>query len=164
VRQVLDKKPDDVPALMVSALLAERKGAADEAEQTCQKVMTIYPDFPPALRELAILYSRSPRSSDLDKAYEYAEKARAAAPEDLELTKTLGVLAYNHGDFTRSAPLLREWSEKSPNDAEAFYYLGMDYYKLDQASQSKQALQRALDLHVSEKLAAEAQTVLKKLN
>jgi tetratricopeptide (TPR) repeat protein len=162
-QQILDKDPNDVPALMVMALLAERRGALDEAERTCEKVLSIYPLFAPAMREMAILYSHGEHDRDLEKAYDLAERARAIMPDDLELAKTLGLLAYRRADYNRSMLLLREITEKSGKDGEVFYYLGLDYYKLKQPSQCKQALQRALDLHIPETLAAQARSMLNEL-
>ena len=162
-QQVLDKEPNNVPALMVMALLAERRGATDAAAQTYEKVLSIYPQFAPAMRQMALLYSHSERGHDLDKAYDLAEKARAALPDDVELAKTLGLLAYRRADYHRSVLLLRETGEKSGSDGEVFYYLGMDYYKLKQRTQCKQALQRALDLRVPDTLAAQARRVLNEL-
>jgi tetratricopeptide (TPR) repeat protein len=163
VQQILAKDPKYVPALMVSALLAERRGETNEAQKTWQKVLVIYPLFAPAMRQLALLYSHSQRPSDLDKAYDLAEKARVSLPDDLELAKTLDLLAYGRKDYNRSMLLLREYAKKSGDDGEAFYYLGMDYYKLKQPNPCKQALQRALDLHVSETLAGQARGILKEL-
>jgi tetratricopeptide (TPR) repeat protein len=164
VQQILDKDPNDVPALMVSALLAQQHGAGNAAAQIWEKVLTIYRQFAPAMRELAIYYGHSQNASDRDKAYEWAQKARSSLPDDLELAKTLGLLAYDHGEYDRSMRLLRDYVEKSSKDGEAYFYLGMDYYKLKKPKEdSKQALQTALNLRVADNLAANAQTVLKEL-
>jgi tetratricopeptide (TPR) repeat protein len=162
-QQVLEKEPNNVPALMVSALLSERGGAGHEAEQIWEKVLSIDPLFAPAMRELAIRYSHSQNSGDQNKAYELARKAWASLPDDLELAKTLGLLAYNHAEYNRSMPLLREFAEKSDKDSEVFYYLGMDYYKLKQRKESKLALEKALDLRLADNLAGQARTILKEL-
>jgi tetratricopeptide (TPR) repeat protein len=162
-KKILDKNPDDVPALMLSALLAERRGALDEARLSCERVLSSHPLFTPAIRQLAILYSRSQSKSDLDKAYDLAQKARTALPDDLELTAILGLLAYNHADYNKSAYLLRECTVKSANDPQVFYYLGMDYFQLKQPKPCKLALQRALDLQLPDRLAAQARTILKEL-
>jgi tetratricopeptide (TPR) repeat protein len=162
-RQILEKDPNYVPALMVSARLAESNNAVANAEQICQKVLSIYPLFAPAKRELAILYSHSQSSSDLDKAYKMGQEARTSMPDDLELANTLGVLAYGHKDYDRSLRFLLESAEKSGNDPEPVYYLGMDYYQLKQTDQAKQTLQRALGLRLPDKLAANAQSTLKQL-
>jgi tetratricopeptide (TPR) repeat protein len=161
--QILAQDPTNVPALMVSAMLAERRGAVEEAVQSYKKALTIYPQFTPAMRQLAILYSHSQNSGDLDKAYDYAKKAWASLPDDLELVKILGIVTFRRGDYKESVALLGDYAGKSADDAEGFYYLGMDYAKLKQPTGAKQALQRALELHVAEPLAGQAQVTLKEL-
>jgi tetratricopeptide (TPR) repeat protein len=163
VERILAKDPNNVPALMVSALLTENKGQTDEAEKICQKVLTIYPLFAPAMRQLAMLYSRSQNPSDLDTAYDWAEKARVALPDDLELAKTLGLLTYHRKEYNSSMLFLRQYADKSADDGEAFYYLGMDYYELKKTNTCKQALNQALALHVADPLKAKAQGILKEL-
>ena len=148
---------------MLSALLAERRGALDAARLSCEKALSTYPLFAPATRQLAILYSHSQNKNDLDKAYDLAQKARTALPDDLELARTLGLLAYSHADYEKSALLLRETTGKSGNDPEAFFYLGMDCYQLKQPKPCKLALQRALDLSLPDNLAAQARRILKEL-
>jgi tetratricopeptide (TPR) repeat protein len=159
-KQILARNPNDVPALMVTALLAERRGAVDEAGQTYEKVLSIQPLFAPAMRQMAILYSHSEHDRDLAKAYDFGEKARVNMPNDPELAKTLGLLAYRRADYKRSMVLLRETDDQSGKDGEVSFYLGMDYFKLKQPSQSKLALQRALDLRVPDILAAQARRTL----
>ena len=145
---------------MVMALLAERRSAQGEAQQIYENVLSTHPLFAPAMRQLAILYSHSEHDRDLERAYDFAQKARGAMPGDPELAKTLGLLAYRRADYNRSVLLLRETAEKSGKDGEISFYLGMDYYKLKQPSQSKLALQRALDLRVPDILAAQARRTL----
>ena len=113
---------------------------------------------------MAILYSQSQNQGDLDKAYDMAEKARASLPNDLELAKTVGLLAYGRKDYNRSMLYLKEYAEKSGGDGDAFYYLGMDYYNLKQTNLCKQALTNALALHSSESLKGHAEGILKDLN
>jgi tetratricopeptide (TPR) repeat protein len=163
VTQILAQDPKYVPALMVSGLLAERQNAVDQAVQTYQNVLSIYPLFTPAMRQLAILYNHRQQTGDLEKAYDLANKARASLPDDLELARMLGLLTYRRGDYNKSIALLNDYTEKSSDDAEAFYYLGMDYYKVNQTNSSQKALQRALDLHVPETLASQARGIFKSL-
>jgi tetratricopeptide (TPR) repeat protein len=162
-KQILQKEPNNVPALMVSALLSERAGATNEAEQIWQKVLVIYPRFAPAMRELAIHYSHSPNAADQKKAYDFAQDARASMPDDLRLAKTLGILAYGQTHYDISMRELRQCVEKSAPDGEVFYYLGMDYIKLKQRNDSKQALQQALKLGLADNLAGQARDTLKDL-
>jgi tetratricopeptide (TPR) repeat protein len=159
---VLEKDPNNLPALMVSALAQEGQGAYTEAEKICQKALAFDPVFAPAMRELAILYSR--HGGDQAKAYALAEKALASMPEDVELGKTLGILACRQGDYDRSLRLLRRIAPQLGNDGESLCYLGLDYYHLNQRPESKETLQRALTLtNVPSSLAGEARRVLAEL-
>jgi tetratricopeptide (TPR) repeat protein len=162
VRQILAKDPNDVPALMVSALLAERGHDVDKAVQIYQQVLSVYPAFAPAMRQLAILYSQRP--GDMNKAYDLARKARENLPDDLELARILGVVAFNRADYKDSISWLKEYTDKSGEDGEAYYYLGMDYFKQNQTNQCRQALTNALSFHVPKILADNAQDILNQLN
>jgi tetratricopeptide (TPR) repeat protein len=162
-QQILKKEPNNVPALMVSALLAERRGATNEAGQIWRKVLSIYPPFAPAMRELAMLYSHSQNADDLKKAFDWAEKASSSMPDDLALAKTLGILAYGQQQYDTSIFSLQRCAEKSGKDGEVDYFLGMDYYKLKRRNDSKLALKRALDLGLAENLASQAQATIREL-
>jgi tetratricopeptide (TPR) repeat protein len=161
VQAVLDKDPHYLPALALSGLLYERRGNYPQAAKTYEQILADYPLFTPAMRQLAFIYARN--SADEAKAYELGEKARAAFPDDLNLARTLGILAYRRAEYQRSAQLLRRSSEKFDNDGELFYYLGMDYYQLKQRNESKKSLQRAIALNVPSPMAGEAKRVLGEL-
>ena len=64
-------------------------------------------------------------------------------------------------DFARAANLLRESANERTQDAELMYYLGVAQSKLKQRAESRQSLQRALDLKLNPALAMEAQRILK---
>ncbi len=160
-QDILQKQPGYLPALMLSALLDQQRGADKEAAEIYTRVLNDYPLFTPAMRQLAILYTHNAQNDA--KAYDLAEKARSSLPDDLELERALGILACRRGDASRSAHLLQESARKYSNDGELLYYLGMDYYKLKQRDQCKQTLQQALALNLPEKLAGEAKRVVEEL-
>jgi tetratricopeptide (TPR) repeat protein len=161
VDSVLQKQPHFLPAIMVSALLLEQQGDYKDAEKTYTQVLNDYPHFTPAMRQLAILYTQHSENNTL--AYELAEKARSAFPDDLELERALGILAYRRADYTRSVDLLRDTAPKFPSDGELIYYLGMDFYKLKRNSQARQNLERALALSLPTQQTDEARRVLAEL-
>jgi tetratricopeptide (TPR) repeat protein len=162
VEQILQKDPNYLPALMVSELLDEDRGAYKEAGQTCEKVLAAYPLFVPAMRQLAVLYYQ--HSGDQARACSLALKAMPSLPDDLELAKTAGILAYRRADYSASVRCLRQNADKSSGDGELLAYLGMDYFHLHQPQQSKQVLQRALALtNIPAPLALEARRVLGEL-
>jgi tetratricopeptide (TPR) repeat protein len=154
----LRERPSDPVALSRLAELQQRDGAVDQAIKTYEKVVTDYPLFASAVRQLALLHGQ--RSPDDPKALEWATKARQAYPEDPEIAKTLGILNYRRGYYPRSTELLKEAATKGGDDPELLYYLGEAYYQLKQRNECKEALQHALTLKLSPKLADEAKRTL----
>lgn len=161
IESLLKSVPNYVPALMVKAIIAEQKPDLALAEQTCENVLKLYPDFAPAQKKLASLYVQDPK--DDAKALPLAVKARAAFPADPDVARTLGILVYRQGDYSRAASLLQESARQRTTDAELMYYLGMAQYRLKQNAASKTMLQRALDLKLSGTLASDAKRVLAEL-
>ena len=161
VEQILKSDPSNVPALMVMAVVAEQKPDVAAAKQTYEKILARYPEFSPAQKRLAILYASNP--GDGQKALDAATKARKAFPDDAELAKAFGIIVYRQGDFARAASLLRESAGKLDRDSELMYYLGMAQFRLNKRAESKQTLQRALELGLKDELAADARKNLASL-
>lgn len=161
IDQILKSNPNDVPALFAKAALGEQSSATTEAEAIYEKVLTLFPDFTPAKKRLVILYSENP--ADNQKALNLAVKTREALPNDAEVSKAFGLIVYRMGDFTKASSLLKESAKQRPKDAELLYYLGAAQAKLKQTADSRQSLQRALELNLKADLANDAQRILKEL-
>ena len=161
IADILKSAPDDVPALMVKAAIAEQKPDLAAAEQTYEAVLKHYPDFAPAQKQLAILYAKDPKNDAT--AYPLAVKASAAFPNDPEVAKALGMIVYRQGDYSRAANLLQAGARQKSADAETMYYLGMAQYHLKNRAASKTALQKALDLNLTGAPASEAKRILAEL-
>jgi tetratricopeptide (TPR) repeat protein len=161
IEQALKSDPGNVPVLMVAAVVAEQKPDAAAAKQLYKRILTRYPDFPPAQKRLAILYASNP--GDSKEALEAATKARQAFPDDAELARAFGIIVYRAGDYARAASLLEESAGKRDGDSELMFYLGMAQFQINKRTESKQALQRALELGLKVELAAEARGSLAKL-
>ncbi len=158
VLEILKSHPDDLPALAVSGLIQENSGEIAKAKTTYERILDLYPLFTPVTKRLAILYSQP--SGDPEKAYAFAVKARAAFPDDPEVARTLGILAYGRKDYSRTAQLLQEVASKRPQDAELFFYLGMAQQQLRQKADAQKSLRQALSLNLDPKLAQEANKIL----
>jgi tetratricopeptide (TPR) repeat protein len=161
LQKTLAAEPDYVPALYLAATVNEQQSKYKEAAALCDRILTRYPLFAPATRNLALLYAE--HLGEDAKAYALAAKARESFPGDARLARALGILAYRQGDFSRSSQLLAESARKADSDAEALYYLGMAQYRLKQTVQSKQTLQKALALSMPANLATEARKALAEL-
>jgi tetratricopeptide (TPR) repeat protein len=164
-RELLQGNPGYVPALMVAALCSEKRGEATAARVAYEQALKQIPNFSPAMKKLAGLYEELGQP---EKAYEMANKAYAALPNDAETAKTLGIVLYGRQDYRNSARLLDESSRKGSADAKAMYYLGMAHFQLSkeqkdrvkEQTESKKSLQRALDLNLQANLADDAKRVL----
>ena len=161
VKEIMKSDSNYVPALMAVATINEQKTNFLAAEQTYEKVLSHYPDFAPAQRKLAVLYAED--SSNPERAYALAIKARASFPNDSELGKALGIIVFRQGDFARAATLLKDSATGRNADAELFYYLGVSQYGLKNRAESKASLQRALSMNLSVKLTADATRILAEL-
>lgn len=160
VEQILKEDADYVPALMVMGAISEQQEEV-AAKQIYEKVLGRFPDFVPAQKRLAILYSGD--SSNNQKAYELAVKARESLPDDAELAKALGIVIYRQGDYARAANLFKESCRNRNGDAQLMCYLGMAQYKLNQIAESRMTLQKALDMNPPAQLGDEARRILRKL-
>ncbi len=159
VQDILKSQPNDVPALMVMGAIADQKPDIRAAEQVYEKVLSLYPDFGPAKRRLAILYAAD-QPADNQKALQLAMQARESFPEDPEVAKALGIMTYRQGDYTRAVGLLKESASSLTTDATLMYYLGMAQYRNNDPAGCKLSLQRALELNLNDKLSSTARQTL----
>ena len=88
------------------------------------------------------------------------EVAREAYPEDSELAKAFGIILYKRGSFEPAVTLLKDSAGKRPQDAGVMFYLGMAQYRSRHLAESKQSLQRALELNLTGERAVEARKVM----
>lgn len=159
--QILSANPNYVPAMMVIAAQEDQQDKKPDAATQYEKVLDHFPSFAPAARNLAILRAQYP--GDDQKALDAGVKARSLYPKDAQLARALGVLAYRRGDYFRAVQFLQESSQTLSSDGELLYYLGMSHYQLNQKTQSKAELQRALGLNLESKLADDARKRLAEL-
>jgi len=158
---ILKTDPENVPALMVSALVFEQQSNPAAAGQIYEKVLNLFPDFAPAQKKLAMVYARGPRR--MGDAYALAIKAREAFPDDPDLPRLLGMILCQQGDYQQAINYLTLSAPTHPDDAELFYNLGLSQYHLKYLGDSKASLKRALELKLPGPLADEAQKMLREI-
>jgi tetratricopeptide (TPR) repeat protein len=158
IQKLLKADPNYAPALTVRAAIEERRGEIKRAIDTYNEILQRFPDFAPAQKHLAALYLKDP--SALDRAYEFAVKARRTLSDDPELARTLGEISYQRKEYSRALELLQESARTTPLDAKGLYYLGMSHLEAKQGPQAREALERALAAGLQEPLASEAKRLL----
>lgn len=152
----LAMNPEDLPALMISALATT---APDDAIKILEQLLTKYPDFSPAQRKLAILLSIS--ASNDKRTIELATKARIAFPSDSDLAKALGIAVYRQGEHRRAVVLMETAKGGRPSDPEVWYYLGMSQQALKDPGKAQAALEKSLELGLTGAMAESAQAAIK---
>mgnify|MGYP001236528817 CR=1 FL=1 len=161
LRQWAAGRTNHVPAMFALARLEIRGGNPTEAARLLEAVRKLFPNFTPALRELAILYAGPLKQPD--RAYELALRVREVDRDDLAIARLVGILARERGDVTRAAAALTDYTRQRNDDAEAFYHLGLARRQLKQPEQARQALERAVALAPNAPFAAEARKILAEL-
>jgi tetratricopeptide (TPR) repeat protein len=162
INSALKEDPSFAPALFASALLQERNGKFVEAQQIYERILARNPQFAPAAKQLGVLFA-GPLKDD-QRATELLNKAREILIDDVEIARSLGILAYKRGDYTWSEHLLKQTVDsESRTNASSLYYLGMARFHLKQKIASKEALHRALSLNDRDDLAVEARRILGEL-
>jgi tetratricopeptide (TPR) repeat protein len=161
IQNALQADPAYVPALMAAALSSEQRKTYAEARKLYEQVLGRYPQFLPAIRNLALICAN--HLNDPGKAYELAAKARQALGDDMELAQALGRLAYGRGDYRYAAQLLAEVQLKKAAVAETYFYLGLSQAQLKEKADSATNLRQALSMNLEDKLATEANRVLAEL-
>jgi tetratricopeptide (TPR) repeat protein len=162
INETLRAEPEYVPALLASGLVQQKKGKFAEARQIYEKILARNPQLAPAAKQLGILYAE--QFNEEQKATQLLAKVREASPEDMDVSRVLGVLAYKRGDFVWSAQLLKESvAGQIKTNASSVYYLGMAQFRLGQRNDSRESLRQALALNEQDKLAPEARKILAEL-
>ena len=146
---------------MVTAMVVQKNAQNEIAQQNYEKILNLFPDFAPARKQLAILDAQNPATAP--KAFALAMKALDSFPNDPELTKVLGILSYQQGDYAQAENFLQTAAETMSQDAEILYYLGAAQFHLKNRVESKTALERALELNLSGQQASNAKKLLAEL-
>jgi len=161
VSKALAAQPDYTPALMAKAALRLQKGDTTEAGTIYSSVLQKWPDFAPAQKRLAAIYANDPNNAN--KAYELANKARRAMPDDPDLARTLGILSFQRKDYSRAIQLLQERERKNPLDGKSLFTLGMAHFQLGHRSDAKKDLDRALAAGIPDDLTRQAKDTIASL-
>ncbi|HEV2208379.1 MAG TPA: tetratricopeptide repeat protein [Verrucomicrobiae bacterium] len=163
VQEVLRAEPGYLPALMVSARLAELSQDFEEAARSYRAALVRHPSFAPAMRGLVLVCAEHLPNEDAS-VFEIAKNARESYPDDLVLARAVGVLCYRRGEYRRALEVLQPCAGQGGGDAEALFYIGMAHYQLKDTGKSKAELRQALSLKLGAELAAQANGALAKMD
>jgi len=152
--------------------------ANEISEQVIPKYEKIIEDNPEDLNSylrLGYIYevrSIIPFINDYDKALEYYLKALAldAVSESknkgiyVYLNTRAGSIYYQMKDYPQAIEHLESTIKMSPQNVEAYYYLGLSYDKIGETEKAQEFLSRVLELAPQSEFAREAEKELKKMD
>tara|TARA_R110002110_G_scaffold383245_4_gene594684 strand:+ start:45625 stop:48369 length:2745 start_codon:yes stop_codon:yes gene_type:complete len=79
---------------------------------------------------------------DLDKAYQYAQKAYKLSPNQAKVADTLGWVLVKRGQPEKGLPLLEQARDLTPNDLDIQYHLAQALYMLGAKEQAVKILEK----------------------
>lgn len=133
-------------AYVLKGLVYDHFRDLENAKTNYKKALDMAPDMALAANNLAIIYSESKSTEDLDTAQFLAQKARVAVPNSETVADTLGWIYYKRSNYALAIDNLEFSVSKSPDNPVYRYHLGMAYLKADRKVDAKKALQTAVNL------------------
>ena len=138
----IEKNPKNIPAMMLLATMKENDQDYKGASEIYDRVLTADPKFSPALNNQAYLCSEF--LNQLDRAYDFAQRARELLPFEPSAADTLGWVLYKRGNYASALSLLRESAAKLTDQSEILFHLGMAQYMTGDEAGARTAFQSAL--------------------
>ena len=119
------------------ALLYDISGRPEEARKGYEQVLKLQPDNYAALNNLA--YSMADQGVDLDKALQFAERARAQRPTEPDITDTIALIYLRRNQIPESTRLFSDLVSREPNRATYhLHYATALYQKGDKLAAKKE--------------------------
>jgi len=139
-------------------LVLEKLNRMPEAQRTYERVLEMDRHAAIAANNLAWILAEG--GGNLDQATEFAQTAKAQAPDQPAFDDTPGWSYYKKNLVEQSIPLFQQALEKDPENALTHFHLGMAYAKLGEDSKAIASLKRALTLDPRLSTADEARRTL----
>jgi tetratricopeptide (TPR) repeat protein len=160
-REAVRVAPRAIPPRMIMGLVYIRKGDITKAKEVYEQILTLNPRFALAANNLAWLYSEY--GGDKARALQLAQAAKDIAPEDPNISDTLGWILYKSGVYQQAVGLLRESARKLPDEPVVQYHLGLAAMKAGDKNSARVALTAAVNSPVSFSGKEEARKALAEL-
>lgn len=126
----------------------------EESMAEFKKAVKTNPADASSLSHLGRLYAELRGDFEISDAL--CNKALELDPKSKLAWKTLGWIHYQRQDYDKAAYYLKEAEERSKDDHEIYYHLGLAYEKMDKINEAKRSWKRAIKVNPSCKEAWEA--------
>jgi len=131
-------------ALLVQAVALERDSQYEQVARLYEEVLTLVPDNPVALNNLAyVLADKLGRPAE---ALQYAERLHNLAPDNANILDTVGWVYFKNGKIDQAGAVFSEALRIDSRNLAARYHLGQVYADSGQRAAAQGAFRRALEL------------------
>jgi tetratricopeptide (TPR) repeat protein len=138
----IKKNPTYARAYLLTGSLEESAGNWKGAEELYRKAIEVEPHYADAENNLAYLLLQTGGNTDI--ALSLAQSAHNEAPNVPTISDTLAWAYYHKGLYKMSIPLLEDALKSEPQNALYHFHIGLAYGKIDDRSQARFHLRRAL--------------------
>lgn len=147
LRNLLQRKPDSIPAIHFLAMLLQTGGHYDEAVRLYERILEIDPENAIAINNLAWLLCEAQKQCE--RALELANRGLEKTPNYADLLDTRGVVYYRLGRFEQAVQDLNFcislYPRQSSKLAASNLHLAKVLVKLGRTTQAVETLKKALD-------------------
>ena len=128
---------------MLSGNIYQKLNEENKAIKIYRKMISINPNFVPALNNLAYLLGN--KSENREEALRLALQASDLALDDPYISDTLGWILHLKGEFRWAQSVLEKSAQLLSDNAEVHYHLAMSYYMMGMDEAAKKNFLKALD-------------------
>jgi tetratricopeptide (TPR) repeat protein/glycosyltransferase involved in cell wall biosynthesis len=134
----------DITQEFPKALQYYQQGRPEEAAALCRHILSVHPDYPQALRLMAII---SYQSNQYASAAGYIEKLLRIDPRDSYAFFLLGNIYQEQGDPDKAAEYFAKAVELNPSSADAHYNLAIVLERKNEFEKSLASYEKAIALN-----------------
>ncbi|MBT9611976.1 MAG: tetratricopeptide repeat protein [Burkholderiales bacterium] len=156
LKQGLETNPGNAVLQYELANIYDAMGRGQDANPLYRTILAAYPNYLPALNNIAINLAEG---NDLANARQYAEKAYQIDKRNPAVQDTYGWILILSNDTGKGLPLLEQAARGMPSDPTVLYHLGAALIKAGKAEEGKRYVQRALASGLPENLRKKAQAL-----
>ncbi len=142
LRRTRQLKASDARPVLRLAVLLDATGQTEQARVTYEDVLKIDPENLLALNNLA--YIQADAGVDLDQALGFAQRALRIAPNDPNVSDTLGLIYIRKKLTGQAVEVLRNVVTRAPENPGFHLHLGMALYDAGEKQLAKKELEAAL--------------------
>jgi Flp pilus assembly protein TadD len=134
--------PKNAEAFLNRAMLFEALGKKTEAHDAYNKVLALQPENALALNNLAYLNADS--GTNLDQAMTFAQRAKQKAPDNPDVSDTLGYVYYQKNLNAEAVRIFRQNVQDHPQNSMFHFHLAMALLKQGDKEGAREEATKAL--------------------